>query len=869
MTELTPTTRQPCRWTWTTSVRSFLIAFKNASRRVEPLARFSITPLGAPSYSTNRLAKEFTAYLIESAAADQALIANESSALVGYYADKSELADPHWQGSGLARLGLKQGQKVDPRDLELLLSGRHHLTGERIITAQGNHGRRHLRVGQPTLILPDEPEREWFNHHDAAAKCGLTEAELVAAAADSGIEARLFEDLPHFSSSDLSNLMEAPAVTEISVKQLRTLNKPMSITEVIALTGFSDNYLRRLCRSNASDGPNLNATRVMKGRKPEWVIDPSDLADFMAKRQAPSTRACFDVTFTMEKSVSLLGLLSTPDVRESVLEAVLAANSTGVDHLNLNASNARKRGSMIHTQGLSVASFVHTTSRADDPFLHVHNIVLNSVRTADDQDRAVNAQALYRQSAVASHLATAQLRHELTTRFGVRWVPQPGSNVFEIDGVTPAQIAAFSKRRAEIESALRELQLLDTAKQADAAEKVSVATRGEKTHQDPHVVRKRWEQEAETAGLTPEVLASLCQQAQTPEPLTSTERAELFEYLAGPEGATQTSSVFVEADVAAAVLRWVPEGQRHAHVMPASEMSDLITDFFDLNEVIPLADPTNAAPTFTTRRCVETQAMIERLWDSGIGSRFPIDPQIVADVLNERASLTAEQRNLVQMWCGSCDAAQSAVGRPGTGKTFTCAAAVEVFQRAGYAVYGAAIKGEAARLLGTEANVSSETVAMRLNQIRNGSLKLNAKTLVLVDESSTISDDELCELLTAVNNAGATLRCIGDPAQHSSVPAGGMWEHLTTRYAAHTPELTTTRRMVNTSDIEAAEHARRGEISEALQVLDAAGQLTVYQTDSELHAALLARWRDLRTDNKAAPLVVGDNHTRAVLNATC
>ena len=702
----------------------------------------------------------------------------------------------------------------------------------------------------------------------------MTTDELTAAAAASGFETREIEGVDYFSLHDLNELIETPAATEISATRIRELTDPLSTTQAAELTGLTDSYLRRVCKSKNGAPPALKASRIKRRDKlgrdqMVWSIEPGDLADFLQSRQPPTTRACFDVTFTMEKSVSLLALLSEPDVRKSVIQAVLTANSVGIDHLNFNASNARVKGEVVPTAGLSVASYVHTTSRADDPFVHVHNIVLNAVRTADKKDRALNAQNLYRQAAVAGHLATAQLRHELTSRFGVRWVAQPGSSVFEIDGMTPAQIATFSKRRSEIESALRELQLLDTAEMRPAADRVNRATREAKTGLAADDIRLRWEQEAAAVGLTPDRLKEICVGAVEPPPLSNEELVELLEYLCSPDGATQNHSVFTEADAASAVLRWVPEGRKDARVMSAADMSQAITRFFDSAQVVPLADPSDPSPSFTTRRCVKVQAAIERLWETGVGAVAPIDPEIVAEVLDQRPTMSVEQRGLVQAWCLSGDRAQSAIGRPGTGKTFTCSAAVEVFQKAGFKVIGAAVKGEAARLLGAEAGVPSETVAMRLAQIRSGALQLTTRTVLLVDEASTISDDDLGELLAAVTAADATLRCVGDPAQHSSVPAGGMWEHLTTRYAVNTPELTATRRMVNQSDIDAAEHARRGEIEQALTTLDSAGQLSVYDSDAEMHAALLARWRRLRASDRAAPLVVGDNHTRTVLNAAC
>jgi len=57
----------------------------------------------------------------------------------------------------------------------------------------------------------------------------------------------------------------------------------------------------------------------------------------------------------------------------------------------------------------------------------------------------------------ASALATAEMRHRLSTKLGVRWRRLP-SGGWEIDGLPPDVLREFSRRRNEIEEALAELE---------------------------------------------------------------------------------------------------------------------------------------------------------------------------------------------------------------------------------------------------------------------------------------------------------------------------------------------------------------------------------------------------------------------------
>src|SRR4029079_15113755 len=128
--------------------------------------------------------------------------------------------------------------------------------------------------------------------------------------------------------------------------------------------------------------------------------------------------------------------------------------------------------------------------------------------------------------------------------------------------------------------------------------------------------------------------------------------------------------------------------------------------------------------------------------------------------------LTAEQQALVTSWCQSGARYQTAIGRAGTGKTTTVAACADAWRAAGYRVMGAAVKGEAARTLAAATGIECETVAWFLAHDDGGVNPFDARTVLVVDEASTLSDRDLDRLMTMTANAAASLRLIGDPAQH-------------------------------------------------------------------------------------------------------
>ena len=87
------------------------------------------------------------------------------------------------------------------------------------------------------------------------------------------------------------------------------------------------------------------------------------------------------------------------------------------------------------TDGLVIARFEHRTSRALDPQLHSHCLILNKVRDAQDGSwRALHGR-LFEEAKTAGMLYQAALRAELTRRLGVAWGPVSEHGQAELAGI--------------------------------------------------------------------------------------------------------------------------------------------------------------------------------------------------------------------------------------------------------------------------------------------------------------------------------------------------------------------------------------------------------------------------------------------------
>ncbi|MGH9114003.1 MAG: ATP-dependent DNA helicase [Acidimicrobiales bacterium] len=297
----------------------------------------------------------------------------------------------------------------------------------------------------------------------------------------------------------------------------------------------------------------------------------------------------------------------------------------------------------------------------------------------------------------------------------------------------------------------------------------------------------------------------------------------------------------------------------------AQRLLALTDQFLASSHVVALTDADD--PLFTTVEMLDLQGRIAARFTKGLhrGAHLVADVHVDA-ALARHSHLSGEQRRLVTEWCQRGHRFQAAIGRAGAGKATTVAACADAWTAAGYRVLGAAVKGEATRTLAATTGIECETVAWYLAHTDPQKLPLDARTVLVIDEASTLSDRDLDALMSMAAATGASLRLIGDPAQHGAIAAGGMFRVLCDRHPRNTPELTTTHRLQDPHDRAAAQALREGRIDEAFDQLAAAGHLHVVGDDLTMYRHVLGRWWDAHRQGLDHPMVDRRNSTRRQLN---
>ncbi|WCO69225.1 MobF family relaxase [Iamia majanohamensis] len=680
-------------------------------------------------------------------------------------------------------------------------------------------------------------------------------SELVrcARARDAGVEPGDIRALG--APDDQIGLVEAGRLVDLTTQYLRGLAR------------YHDEHRAEIARSLAAGRHPRRAFLVAhRGTRGRWLVTREHLAEFLERRRPPSVRVGYDLTLTTEKSLGVLALIADNTTRGAVLGSIQAGNDWALGWLEDHAARGRVEGRQVKADGWMVASFRHLTSRSLDPFPHHHNVVANTVRLSDGTHRALDARGLYQHAQAASALATAEMRHQLSEQLGVRWRPGRKSG-WEVDGITNGVVGEFSKRRNEIDDALRELEAeIGRGAHPNEIEHIVLRTRPAKNHTPANDLIAAWRERAARHGLTPDALDAITSHQPYEQ---AVEADELFASLAGRDGICSGGSVFSRSEALAAMANHPVPTAAATEPQPllcgAAQLVELTDQFLASPHVVALTD--GDGPLYTTVEMLDVQDHIATRFAKGLHRGAHLVPDDQVDLALERhAHLTGEQRRLVTEWCQRGHRFQAAIGRAGAGKTTTVAACADAWTAAGYRVLGAAVKGEATRTLAAATGIECETVAWYLAHTDPESPPLDTRTILVVDEASTLSDRDLGTLMDMAAATGASLRLIGDTAQHGAIAAGGMFRVLCERHGPHTPELTTTHRLQDPHDRAAAQALREGQIDEAFDQLAAAGHLHIVADDLAMYRQVLGRWWDAHLGGLDHPMVDRRNSTRRQLN---
>lgn len=235
----------------------------------------------------------------------------------------------------------------------------------------------------------------------------------------------------------------------------------------------------------------------------------------------------------------------------------------------------------------------------------------------------------------------------------------------------------------------------------------------------------------------------------------------------------------------------------------------------------------------------------------------------IVELRAHQGGLDAQQQAAFGHLAGDRDLA-IVTGIAGAGKSRLQREVAAAYAEAGYRVIGAAVAGDAARTLGEEAAIDARTVAKVLADLEGGRDRLDARTVLLIDEAGTLGAAQAKALFERAADADARVLLLGDVAQHESVGRGAVLRGLAEEHEAL--DLRDTRRAREPWLRGVAQDLRAGVVSRALDVLREKGAVREYGTHEEAREALVRSWAQATRAGQSALLVATRNDDVGAMN---
>lgn len=538
----------------------------------------------------------------------------------------------------------------------------------------------------------------------------------------------------------------------------------------------------------------------------------------------------WDLTFSAPKSVSVAILVGGDQRLDRAHDrAVDRAMSYAERHLSYTRVRDGGQRREVLTGNLVYATTVHGTSREGDPQRHTHVVVANATLDRSSETwRALESLHLYRHRKLLGKIYQAELAKEART-VGYHVQRQRRDGTYSLDAWSRDQLWVFAKRTQAI------LETLNIEKPTTPAAKdaVKLKNRPKKIDLPRSELVERWKREAEGAGLDVDRVvreAKVTEYGEDRTPLTwgrvSEAASRVRERVARAFGSDRAA----DGPYRYRKAQTDRDPQAREAVAYALQLTEVSSAVFSRHTVIERA--LDAAPSgvgvdrieadlgrlehdgrvrtadksilagITTVTALDIERNILARMDAGRGASTPLlsRSDVAGQLDRQEASRTGltlnqGQRAAVHTILTSHDRYVAVQGYAGVGKTTMLSTARAIGEAAGARFAAIAPTHRAAIALQTEASINATTAAAWLVSTTKA-LKspLGAKHLrshwkgrvLIVDEASMISNDQMTSILHAVDKVGiGRVVLVGDDRQLGSPQAGAPFRLLLSRHIDH------------------------------------------------------------------------------------
>lgn len=580
----------------------------------------------------------------------------------------------------------------------------------------------------------------------------------------------------------------------------------------------------------------------------------------LVRGAGPKHRAGWDVTFSAPKSVSVLWMAGD-DGQRAMLHALHRAAVEDALAFLVKEQLVEVRlgqGGYVREPAadIIVGRFDHFTSREGDPNIHTHAVLMNVAGCLDQKKhRTLEPEKLFEYQLVLGAAFRASLARRLTDRgFALR---EAGRNQFEIAGIPENLIEVFSKRSHQIEARV--------GRDGSGAQKelAALATRGAKEKVPVgEVLEQRWRDELAEVGIDPWQAAR--------DFVPGREIEQIVERELDPPEIEGTGPVAVAAS----------KLFRHQSVINRKELllgalveasfgkvsidqvwTELQT--YEQDGVLIKLAGEERAECWTTPAIAASESRLLRAADR-LDERDWFRADALDAALANAPHLSDEQVSAIR-FAANRDGVAICEAPAGTGKTVMTRALVDAAHRSGLKVLGLSPTWVAADELSKSCGIEAQAIAKwRYDQQRERSAKVDANTLIVIDEVGVAGVRELESVLSVAHAVNAKVVCLGDRRQLQAVQ-GGSALRAVSDVIARGAVLSQVRRQDVEWQRAASMVMAKGDSEAGLRTYARNGRLELVGGEAEAQARVIQAWNEFRHAHGEDVLIVTRRNVDAVM----
>ncbi|WP_372376771.1 MobF family relaxase (plasmid) [Xanthomonas axonopodis pv. cajani] len=656
--------------------------------------------------------------------------------------------------------------------------------------------------------------------------------------------------------------------------------------------------------------------RLPNGERIQTTFDPID----------NKKRMGLDLTFSAPKSVSMQALVAgDKDVTAAHDRAVTRALEQ-VERLAEARKKVKGKSYRERTGNMVIGKFRHEMSRAKDPQLHTHSVVLNMTQRADGAWRALSNEDIFRVQHEVDALYKAELARGLQALgYAIRLVDDQGN--FELDHISRDQIEAFSARSRIIEEALANEGKTRATATTPEKQIISLATRPRKDESDRDLVKQYWVEKSREFGIdygprsqldgrTYEAGDSIGGRgrgrgrergdagdriAATSLPARLTPAQAVVQYainhLTEREAVVRETALTATAlrravglagpdEVRAEIKRLVGQGAL-IEAVPAYRMADRkdgpalssagwksylqdLKGWSDkqaqqyVSNAIKQGSLVPAEKRYTTQKALAREKAILAIERTGRGAIEPIMTAAAVKTALESSALNAGQRFAVETIVSTKNRFVGIQGDAGTGKTYTVNQAVALIKQASAVSEGYRTVALAPYGNQVKALKNEGLEAHTLASfLRTKDKPIDGKTIIVLDESGVVGARQMEQVMRIVEKAGARMVLLGDTKQTEAIEAGKPFAQLQ-QDGMQTARISEIQRQKDHELKTAVEQAAEGRVTQSLAHIKHVEEL---KEPTERHRAIVNDYIQLTEPERRETLIVaGTNEARREIN---